>query len=167
MIGDRRRRWLPMPAQSLILFVVWLLLNNTLAPGHILLGAVLALGIPLLVAPMQTPQPRVRAHIRAVRYTMMVLYDILTANFEVALRVIGPTKKLRPAFVAVPLDIEGALPITILASTISLTPGTVSADVSEDHRWLYVHVLHLTDEAELIDQIKSRYEAPLKEIFGC
>lgn len=167
MIKAFTRRWLPMPAQSLILFAVWLLLNNTLAAGHILLGAILALGIPLLVSPMQSPQPRVRSHLRAVRYTLMVLYDILVANFEVAVRVIGPMGKLQPAFVAVPLDIEGAVPITILASTISLTPGTVSAEVSEDRRWLYIHVLHLTDEAQLIAQIKSRYEAPLKEIFRC
>ncbi|GGC07012.1 monovalent cation/H+ antiporter subunit E [Marinobacterium zhoushanense] len=167
MIRSWTRRWIPMPAQSLILFATWLLLNNTLAPGHILLGAFLALAIPLLVVPMQAPQPRVRSHLRAVRYTLMVLYDILVANFEVAMRVIGPMSKLQPAFVAVPLDIEGTLPITILASTISLTPGTVSAEVSEDRQWLYIHVLHLTDEAQLIAQIKSRYEAPLKEIFGC
>jgi multicomponent K+:H+ antiporter subunit E len=159
--------WLPMPAQSLILFVVWLLLNNTLAPGHILLGAVLALTIPLLIAPTQAPQPRVVRHWAAVRYVGRVLWDILVANFEVAMRVLGPTRRLQPAFVAIPLDVEGALPITILASTISLTPGTVSAEVSEDRKWLYIHALHLEDEAALIAQIKSRYEAPIKEIFGC
>lgn len=159
--------WLPMPMQSLILFVVWLLLNNTLAPGHLLLALVLALGIPLLIAPTQTPQPRVVRHWRAIRYVGLVLWDILVANFEVALRVLGPTRKLKPAFVAVPLELEGALPITILASTISLTPGTVSAELSEDRQWLYVHALHLEDEAALIHQIKSRYEASIKEIFGC
>ncbi|KEA64253.1 Na(+) H(+) antiporter subunit E [Marinobacterium lacunae] len=167
MTIPRSRRWLPMPAQSLILFIVWLLLNNTLAPGHIVLGAFLALAIPILVAPMQMAQPRVRNHLLALRYTLMVLYDILVANFEVAMRVIGPTRKLKPAFVPIPLDIEGALPITILASTISLTPGTVSAEVSEDKKWLYIHALHTTDEAALVAQIKARYEAPLKEIFGC
>ena len=159
--------WLPMPAQSLILFVVWLLLNNTLAPGQILLGAVLALGIPLLIAPTQAPQPRVIRHWLALRYVGRVLWDILVANFEVAMRVLGPTSRLQPAFVAVPLELEGALPITILASSISLTPGTVSAELSQDRKWLYVHALHTEDEAELIRQIKSRYEAPIKEIFGC
>ena len=162
-----RRRWLPMPAQSLILFLVWLLLNNSVAPGHLLLATFFALVIPWLVAPMQMEQPRVVKHWVAVRYTLTVLYDILVANFEVALRVLGPTRKLQPAFVAVPLDVEGALPITILASTISLTPGTVSAEVSEDRQWIYIHGLHLEDERALIDQIKSRYETPIKEIFGC
>lgn len=162
-----RNRWIPMPAQSFLLFFVWLLLNNSIAPGQILLGAFLAWTIPLLVSPMQARQPRVLRHGLAVRYTLMVMYDILVANFEVAMRVLGPNSRLNPAFVAVPLDLEGALPITLLASTISLTPGTVSAEVSENQRWLYVHALHLEDETALIEQIKSRYEAPLKEIFGC
>lgn len=161
------RRLLPMPTQSLILFGVWLLLNNTVAPGHLVLGAVLALLIPMLVAPMQRRQPRVQRHWLAVTYTLKVMYDIIVANFEVAMRVIGPLKALKPAFVAIPLDIEGELPITLLASTISLTPGTVSAELSEDRKWLYVHVLSLGDEQALIAQIKQRYEHPLKEIFGC
>lgn len=156
-----------MPAQSLILFLVWLLLNNSLSPGQILLGALLALSIPLLVAPLQRPQPQVRRPGLALRYALRVVWDILVANFEVARRVLGPTSTLRPAFVALPLDIEGELPLTLLASTISLTPGTLSADLSEDKRWLYIHVLHLTDEAALIAEIKQRYEAPLREIFGC
>ncbi len=161
------RRWLPMPVQSLILFGVWLLLNNSLAPGQLLLAALLALAIPLLVAPLQQAQPPVRRHGLALSYTLKVLYDIVVANFQVAIRVLGPSSRLKPAWIAVPLDIEGALPITLLASTISLTPGTVSAELSEDAKWLYVHVLDLDDEQALIAQIKQRYEQPLKEIFGC
>ena len=161
------RRWLPMPVQSLILFVVWLLLNNSVAPGHLLLAALRALLIPLLVAPLQQPQPVVRRHWLALSYTLKVLYDIVVANFQVAVRVLGPTSRLKPGWIAVPLDIEGSLPITLLASTISLTPGTVSADLSEDAKWLYVHVLDLDDEQALIAQIKQRYEQPLKDIFGC
>lgn len=159
--------WLPMPLHSLLLFIVWLLLNNTTAPGHLVLGAFLALTIPLLCAPLQMQQPRVVRPLRAIRYFLLVLGDIVVANVEVAILVLGPMRKLQPGFVAVPIDIKGDLPITLLASTVSLTPGTVSAEVSEDQQWLYIHALHLTDEAGLIDTIKSRYEAPLKEIFGC
>ena len=75
-------------------------------------------------------------------------------------------RRLQPAFVAVPLDIKEELPITLLASTVSLTPGTVSSELSSDHKWLYIHALHVTDEQALIATIKSRYEAPLKEIFA-
>jgi multicomponent K+:H+ antiporter subunit E len=68
----------------------------------------------------------------------------------------------------VPLDIVGALPITVLASTVTMTPGTVSAEVAKDKKWLYVHVLDMPDdEQEVIDLIKQRYESRVKEIFGC
>ncbi|WP_417582721.1 Na+/H+ antiporter subunit E [Nitrincola sp.] len=159
--------WLPMPVHSLLLFVSWLLLNNSVAPGHLVLAAFLAFTIPLLCAPLKTEQPRVLKPLLAVRYTLRVLGDIVTANIDVAILVLGPMRKLQPGFVAIPLDIKGDLPITLLASTISLTPGTVSAEVSEDHQWLYIHALHITDEQALIAEIKARYEAPLKEIFGC
>ncbi|WP_290698252.1 Na+/H+ antiporter subunit E [Amphritea sp.] len=162
-----RFRLLPMPLHSLILFVVWLLLNNTVAPGHLLLGAFLAIGIPLLTSGMQDAQPGFRKPLATLRYVFMVIGDIIAANFEVAKLVVGSSKKLSPAFIAVPLNIEHELPITILASTVSLTPGTVSAEVSEDKKWLYVHVLNLTDKDELIASIKHRYERPLMEIFEC
>lgn len=162
-----RSRLLPMPVQSLLLFCVWLLMNNTLEVGHIVLAAVLALVIPLGVHRLQHPQPTVHKPMLAFRYFLLVLMDIVIANMQVAVLILGPLKKMKPGFVAVPLDITQKLPITLLASTVSLTPGTVSCDVSEDHCWLYIHALNLVDEQELIDSIKTRYEAPLKEIFGC
>ncbi len=100
-------------------------------------------------------------------YAVKVLGDIGSANFEVAVQVLGPSKNLQPGFIAIPLEITGDFPITVLASTISLTPGTVSAEVSEDQKWLYVHALHLTDETATIRERKQRYDKPLKEIFGC
>ncbi len=162
-----RFRLLPMPVHSLLLFIVWLLLNNTVAPGHLVLAAFLAIGIPLLTAGMQDPQPSFRKPLLTIRYTLIVIGDIIVANFEVALLVVGPSKRLNPAFIAVPLNIQHELPITILASTVSLTPGTVSAEISDDKKWLYVHVLHLTNKEALITLIKQRYERPLMEIFEC
>jgi multicomponent K+:H+ antiporter subunit E len=82
--------------------------------------------------------------------------------------VIGPMNKIKPGFIAVPIDLTGTLPVTVLASTVTMTPGTVSADISKDEKWLYVHVLNLpNDEQEVIDLIKQRYESRVKEIFGC
>jgi multicomponent K+:H+ antiporter subunit E len=156
-----------MPIHSLLLFVVWLLLNNTVAPGHIVLGAILALAIPIICAPLKNRQPRVKHLLLTIKYILRVLGDIVVANIEVSILVLGPVRRLQPAFVAVPLDIHEELPITLLANTISLTPGTVSAELSADHKWLYIHALHVTDEQALISTIKSRYEAPLKEIFAC
>ncbi|MFT6153232.1 MAG: multicomponent K+:H+ antiporter subunit E [Bermanella sp.] len=162
-----RFRFLPSPTITILLFVVWLLLNNSVAPGHLVLATFFAIFIPFLTSGMQNPQPSVRKPLIAIRYMFMVIGDIVIANFEVALLVLGPSKKLSPGFVAVPIQIQHELPITILASTVSLTPGTVSAEISEDKQWMYVHVLKLTDKDELIAEIKKRYEQPLMEIFEC
>lgn len=167
MKTNPRFRLFPMPLHSLLLLFVWLLLNNTIAPGHLVLGTFLAIIIPLITSGMQYPQPSFHKPFTILRYLLMVLGDIVVANFEVALLVIGPAKRLNPAFIAIPLDIEHELPITILASTVSLTPGTVSTEISEDKKWLHVHVLNLMDKEELIALIKHRYERPLMEIFQC
>lgn len=175
---EARFNWLPTPILSLLLFLVWLLLNNSLSPGHILLALVLAIVIPLLTNPFRDKQPRVSKLGLAIQHLLLVLYDIVTANIQVAILILGPSKKLTPGFVKVPLDLTQDLPITILASTVSLTPGTVSAEVypwdesqiedaSTQQRFLLIHVLNLEDEEALIKTIKARYEAPLKEIFQC
>lgn len=160
-------RFLPHPLLSLVLLVVWLLLNNTVSPGSILFGSVLALVIPLLTTPLQNPHPSLRRPLLAVKYLFVLVWDIILSNIEVAIQVMGPLHKLAPGFIAIPLDMKGDLPITLLASSISLTPGTVSVEVSKDHQWLYVHALNLKDEAKMIQSIKHRYEKPLKEIFAC
>ncbi|TMP30305.1 Na+/H+ antiporter subunit E [Pseudoalteromonas rubra] len=175
---EAKYKWLPTPFRSLMLFIVWLLLNNSVAPGHLILAAILAVAIPLATFPFRTKQPLVLKPGKALQYLLMVLYDILMANIEVAIKILGPTRKLKPAFVKVPIDLAQSMPITILASTVSLTPGTVSAEVypwPEDmadgaepqQRYLLIHVLDLDDEAALIDTIKTRYEKPIKEIFAC
>ncbi|MBM6552208.1 Na+/H+ antiporter subunit E [Marinomonas ostreistagni] len=157
----------PMPFHSLLLFVVWLLLNNSASPGQIVLATFFAISIPLLVNGMRGEQPKLKKPWLAFRYLLLVIYDILVANIQVAALVLGSTKKLRPGFVAIPIDLSTDVGITLLASTVSLTPGTVSTEVSEDKQWLYVHALHLESEQELIDEIKQRYERPIKEILGC
>jgi multicomponent K+:H+ antiporter subunit E len=162
-----KTRAIPRPVLSLLLLLVWLLLNNTLAFGHILLGTVLAVWLPLLTNRFWTKQPDVKKPLLMLRFLGMLVADIAIANLEVARLILGSPKKLRSAFLEVPLDIQGDFPITLLASTISLTPGTVSAQLSADRRRLLVHSLDVEDEAAMIQLIKQRYEKPLKEIYGC
>lgn len=159
--------WFPMPIHSSVIFFVWLFLNNSAAFGHIILAAFFAVVIPKICFPLQAEQPRVHKPSKIIRYFFVLLWDIVTANLRVAKLIVMPNRYLRPAFVAVPLDIKSELPITLLASTVSLTPGTLSAEVSEDQKWLYVHVLDMDNEQELISEIKNRYEAELQEIFEC
>ena len=159
-------RLFPMPLHTGILLVVWLLLND-FSPGHWVLGSILAISIPWVASPLSDPHARVKKPGRALRYLFMVLGDIVVSNFEVAGRILRANRHLRPGLIALPLDLTGQFPLAVLASTISLTPGTVSVDFSEDMQWLYIHALHVEDEQALIARIKTRYEGPLREIFAC
>ncbi len=160
------KRLFPMPMHTIILLVVWLLLNE-INFGHLVLGLILAILIPWVAAPLSDPHARVKKPLSALRYVIRLLGDIVVSNFEVAGRILRPNRHLRPGLIALPLDLSGNFPLAVLASTISLTPGTVAVDFSEDMKWLYIHALHIEDEQKLIQRIKSRYETPLREIFAC
>jgi multicomponent K+:H+ antiporter subunit E len=158
---------LPHPLLSLLLLLLWLLLNNSAAPGQLLLGTLFGVLIPLFTRrfwpePVYLTRPR-----SALRFTGRVLWDIIVANFAVARIVLGPSSAVRPVFVRVPLDIEGEFATTVLLMVISLTPGTVTADLDTERRHLLVHALSEDDPDELVRQIKRRYETAIKEIFVC
>jgi multicomponent K+:H+ antiporter subunit E len=102
-----------------------------------------------------------------LRLVGRVLWDIVRANFSVARVVLGPSSGVHPVFVRFPLEIEGDFAITLLSGVISLTPGTLSADLDTERRFLLVHALSENDPEALVTQIKARYEAPIKEIFAC
>ncbi|AGI23347.1 Na+/H+ antiporter subunit E [Pseudomonas sp. MT3] len=161
------RRVLPHPLLSAILLFAWLLLVNDFSLGHWLLGAFLGLTIPLLCRNLLLSAPRIRRPGLLLRFLGLVLYDIVLANLQVARLVLGPRSRLQPGFVEIPLELTDDLAITILASVITLTPGTVSADLSDDRRTLLVHGLDVPDPQALAADIKARYEAPLKEVFEC
>lgn len=161
------KRWLPQPLLSLCLLFIWLLLMNDLGLGHWLLGALLGCLIPLLTQLFWVRPPRLYKPLKLCLFFLRILGDIVFANLQVAKLIIGSSSKLRPAFVEVPLELEDDLALTMLASIVSLTPGTVSADLSDDRKTLLVHGLDVADEEQLVAQIKQRYEAPLKEVFTC
>lgn len=161
------KRWLPQPLFSLFLSLVWLLLNNTVAPGQLLLGAILAVALPLFTVRFWPDRPRLRKPLMLLRYIAVLFWDIILANLTVARLILGPTARLRPAFIRLPLELRNEFAIVVLANTISLTPGTVSSDLSPDQRTLLIHALDVEDPAQAIARIKQRYEKPLQEIFEC
>lgn len=158
---------LPHPLLSVLLLLLWLLLNNSAAVGQLLLGTLLAVLIPLFTRRFW-PQRAYLAHPRlALRFAGRVLWDIIVANFAVARVVLGPSSAIRPVFVQIPLDVEGEFATTALLMVISLTPGTLTADLDTQRKHLLVHALSEDDPAQLVREIKSRYEATIKEILKC
>lgn len=160
-------RWLPNPVLTLLLMLMWLLLNNTLNLGHLLLGLFLGWAIPLLVRGFLVEVPAVRKPLKLCQFILIVFYDIVRANLTVARLVLGPQRNLQPAFIEMPMLIEDQFVLSVLTSIISLTPGTVSSGLSADSKTLLLHALDAPDSAAVIDEIKTRYEAPLLEIFQC
>lgn len=166
MRTDAMNRLLPHPLLSVALWALWLMLVGSIAPGQLVLGAVLAAGIPFALAPWLGPRGKPLRNFRAItRLALVVLYDIVRSNVDVARRVLGPERAIRPAFVRVPLALNDARAIGVLAAIITMTPGTLTAEIAADCSHLTVHALHVDDPDALVADIKARYETPLKEIF--
>ncbi|GFE76903.1 Na+/H+ antiporter subunit E [Novosphingobium sp. TCA1] len=161
------KRLLPNPALSAMLLIVWLLMANAITVGGIVVGAVFALLLPRFTQPFWPARPRMRFGRAFLGYLGIVLFDIVVANFQVAWLILARRNRdLRARWLVVPVELTTPEALTVLAGTISLTPGTVSADVSADGRFLLVHALDVADEAAEVARIKSRYEARLKRIFA-
>ena len=160
-----KNRILPHPGLSALLVVMWVVMVNDLTFGTLFLGIVFGILVPIFTAPWWPGRPDVR-FAPAIAYCGVVLWDIVVANFEVAAIILfKPNRDLKPAWLVVPLELTSPEAITVFAGTISLTPGTVSSDVSACGKYLLVHALHAPDPAADIAKVKARYEARLKEIF--
>jgi multicomponent K+:H+ antiporter subunit E len=153
---------------SLALLVLWLILTGSLETGQILLAAIIAVGMSHALAQFHLrPKKPVPNPGLWLRLFLRVSGDIMLANFGVAWVVLTrPGRALRPAFLVVPLDLRDPWAITLFAGIISITPGTVSADLDTEGDLLLVHCLDEPDPEAAVARLKQRYERPLKEIFG-
>ena len=159
------KSFVPHPLLTLLIVVVWVLLNGV-SWGSAVLGLILGFAIPRLTSPYWPDSPRIRSPLTIVEYAVIVLWDIIVANFQVAYLILfRRSASLRSRFVTVPLDLRTPEATTALAGTITMTPGTVSADLSGDGRALLVHCLETDDPEKTVATIKSRYETRLKRIF--
>ncbi|MDI4664430.1 Na+/H+ antiporter subunit E [Xanthobacter autotrophicus] len=161
-----RAHLLPHPLLTVLVTLVFVFLMNEVTPGVVVLGLILGLAIPLLTAPFWPGRPRLKAPLTIVEYALVVLWDIVVSNIEVAkLILFRRGESLRTRYVSVPLDLETPEAIAMLAGTITMTPGTVSADLSADGKALLVHCLDTGDPKATVAAIKARYERRLKRIF--
>lgn len=158
-------RWFGSWRLALVLVAVWMLLIGELSIAHLLLAILLAALVPRFSERLRERRgmpgnPRVM-----LRLMLVVLHDIVVSNLQVARLILGPESRIQPGFVWIPLDLRNLYGITALASIITMTPGTLSCDLTADKRYLLVHCLNLEDAEAMIAQIKTRYERPLMEIY--
>jgi len=161
-----RERIFPHPFMAVILAVVWVLLVNEFSWGNALFGLLLGVGIAKLTSAYWPERPKIRDPLAIAGFIAVVLWDIVVSNIQVAKLVLFRRgDSLRSQFLVVPLDITSPEAIATLAGTITMTPGTVSADMSADGRALLVHCLETDDPEGTVAAIKSRYEQRLMRIF--
>lgn len=159
------RRFLPAPLLSASLFAMWLVLQASVAPGDLLLAVLLAVAIPIACAPLRPLPVRIRRPWILLRLILVVGYDVLMSNIEVAVGVVrAPWRAPRGAYVRVPLDISDPNALASLCAITTVVPGTVWTEFVEGYGVL-LHVFDLDDEATFVAWFKARYEQPLKEIF--
>lgn len=160
------KRWFARPVQSALIAAAWLLLQQSVAVPQLITAAVLALVLPRLLhgfTPVPVPP---KAWGTALRLLAVVLHDIVVANFTVARLVLSPWARPQPAWVPVDLALRDPRAVTLLATIITTTPGTVSCVVDEQRHRILVHALDgSAGAAAIAAEIRQRYEAPLKEIF--
>ena len=159
------KRLLPAPLLSAALFAMWLVLNQSLSPGQVLVGAVLAIAMPWLAAPLRPIPVRVRRPGVVLRLVAAVAHDVIASNLEVAWQVTKGSRAPRAAFVRIPLELRDPHGLASLAIITTVVPGTVWSELAPDRSAVLLHVFDVDDEAAYVAHYKSRYEQPLREIF--
>ncbi|WP_100634749.1 Na+/H+ antiporter subunit E [Pseudomonas qingdaonensis] len=160
------KRLFPAPLLSLSLWGLWLLLNLSLSAGNLLLGALLAILAPILMAPLRPLPVRIRKPSTIVRLILRVGGDVVMSNLQVARSVWqAGGRPPRSRFIRIPLDLRDAHGLAALSMITTVIPGTIWSELALDRSILLLHVFDLDDETQFIDHFKHTYERPLMEIF--
>jgi multicomponent Na+:H+ antiporter subunit E len=150
---------------NILLALAWGALTGNFSPVNLLFG--FGLGYFLLWLGQRRLEPSnyfVKAR-RVIGFAFYFLWQLILANLRVTYGVLAPNHRLRPAVLAIPLDVRTDAEITLLANLLTLTPGSLSLDVSEDRKVLYLHVMHMTDEEQTRREIKEGFEPRVREIL--
>jgi multicomponent K+:H+ antiporter subunit E len=148
------------------LLVLWLLLNQSISPGHVLLGCIVGIVGGWALARLEPPKMRLRRLGALLRLAALVVADIVRSNVAVGRIILGFDRNWTSGFVEIPLGLRDPYGLAALACIITSTPGTLWVDFDKTSGTLTIHVLDLIDEAAWVRTIKCRYERLLLEIFA-
>ena len=149
-----------------LLLILWLVLNDSLSLGQILLGSVLAIILSLLAPILRPVKANLAKPITELKLIKKVITDIAISNYKVGIRIIdGDKANAKPGIIEIPLTITDPHGLAALSCIITFTPGTVWAGHDSKTNILRLHVLDIKDNKSLIKHIQKHYEQPLLEIF--
>jgi multicomponent Na+:H+ antiporter subunit E len=151
---------------NVALALAWSALSGQFSPQNLVVGYVLGYFTLYLTRGVIGETTYFRKIHLLLRFIVYFHWELLVANLRVARDVLWPGPlKIRPSVIAVPIDQAGEIGVTVLANVISLTPGTLTLDVSDDHRVLYVHVMNVGDPEAARQQIKMGFERLVLDLF--
>ena len=150
---------------NILLTVIWVALTGNFSLINYIFGFVLSFFILWVISKEKKKSTYFTLVPKVIGFVFYFLFELVKANLEVAYEVITPKLKMTPGIVKVPLKIQSDIGITLLANLISLTPGTLSLDVSDDKKVLFVHAMYIKDKDEFIRGIKNGFEKRLLDIF--
>jgi multicomponent Na+:H+ antiporter subunit E len=143
---------------NILLAVVWAAITGNFDPGNLVLGFALGFLVLSFAGRVIGSTDYARRLVKALSLVAYFLWELLVSNVRVASDVLGPTRRLRPGVLAIPLDAHTDAEIVLLANLITITPGSLSLDVSGDRRTLYLHVMHFDDPEVLRRKVKEGFE---------
>lgn len=150
---------------NIILSVVWAALWADFTLLSLTLGFALGYSALWLAQPLYGNSLYFRRVWRVLKLTVFFLYELVVSSVRVAWDVLTPTHKSNPAFIEMPLDVKSDIEILLVTNLISLTPGTLSLDVSPDRKTLLVHAMFADDPEAIVAELKDGMERKVREIF--
>jgi multicomponent Na+:H+ antiporter subunit E len=149
----------------ILLALNWAAITGLFTWSNVLAGFVLAYLVLFIVQRAVGASSYFRRIDRVLRFVLFYVWEIILANLRVAYDVMTPRHRMRPGVVAIPLDAKTDAEITMLANLITLTPGSISLDVSSDRRFLYLHAMYVDDVEEFRQSIKDTIERRVLEVL--
>lgn len=153
-------------AANILLAFAWTGLTGSMSWGNLLLGMIFGYVILIFVEQKKSGHNYVRRVYLGTKLLLFFIKEIIVSNLRVTLEVLTPSFGMSPGVIAIPLDAKTDLEITLFANMITMTPGTVSLEVSKDKKFLYVHSMYIDNDVEALKKkIKADFEAPLLEVM--
>ncbi len=150
---------------NVLLALAWAAVSGSFSPYNIVFGFVLGIGALSLIREQVGSVGYFGRARRVVSLALLFIYELILSACRVTILVLSPKMKLKPGIFSYPLKVDRDFEITLLANLITLTPGTLSVDVSEDGKVLYVHALNCGDKDALIRDIAQGFETKVAEAF--
>ena len=143
---------------NILLMLMWVFLTGSYLVYNFTFGFVIGFLIIMIIGSSREGNKYVKIIPRIIGFIFYFTYEVIVANLQVAYEVITPNLYVKPGIIKIPLDAKTNVEITLLANVITLTPGTLSIDVSDDKKVLYVHSMYVTDKEKFVRDIKNGFE---------